>query len=269
MPNAIPQRDPDEQRLLCEAVSAKDTAKVLKMLWDGAEVNSVYTDISKRTAFQIAVVKGYIDIVKAFLDAGANPNTVFKHRPTESVLVVAVKRDYYDISKLLHEAGALAPDKLADISQQLYDAVEYQPPTDRAITYSGLLRDKFLKIKRLLEIGACPDYVGRNSEMTVFGLALARWYPDIILLLLENGADANTKPFWGGTPLHLAAQHGHIGIACALVKSGASVDAVDADGRCALANCLNEAGLTATAYKFHTQVIELLVSFLPNKEHME
>lgn len=60
-------------------------------------------------------------------------------------------------------------------------------------------------------------------------IAAERGDPEIVLLLLQNGANPtdttrNTKM----TPLHLAAQQGHLDAACMLLRAGADINAQDA-----------------------------------------
>ncbi len=44
--------------------------------------------------------------------------------------------------------------------------------------------------------------------------------PELCRMLLDAGADLHTKNIYGIQPLFTAAQHGHVGIICLLIKRG-------------------------------------------------
>ena len=43
-------------------------------------------------------------------------------------------------------------------------------------------------------------------------------HKEVALLLIENGADVNSKDKYGWTPLHYAAREGHTEIVCKFVR---------------------------------------------------
>ena len=65
--------------------------------------------------------------------------------------------------------------------------------------------------------------------MTPLHWAANRGHLDIVQALLKARADVNAKDEYGMTPLHLAAIRGHLGIIQALLKAGADVNAKDED----------------------------------------
>jgi len=74
--------------------------------------------------------------------------------------------------------------------------------------------------------------VGVNDRVNVYGATMlhgAAWRnrPDMLNLLLEEGADANAADFQGRTALHKAARGGYPGIVSMLLAAGA-----DANARC-------------------------------------
>jgi serine/threonine-protein phosphatase 6 regulatory ankyrin repeat subunit B len=53
---------------------------------------------------------------------------------------------------------------------------------------------------------------------------------EIVRLLLQNGAEVNARGVWDMTPLHEAACNGHIDILHLLVENGANLEAQDNTG---------------------------------------
>ncbi|MCE9561234.1 MAG: ankyrin repeat domain-containing protein [Planctomycetes bacterium] len=66
-----------------------------------------------------------------------------------------------------------------------------------------------------------PHSTGRTP------LQLAAWYGNekVVVYLLDKGADVNTADDHGYTPLHFAAEKGHLDVVKRLVKAGAKLDA--------------------------------------------
>lgn len=57
-------------------------------------------------------------------------------------------------------------------------------------------------------------------------------YLDIVVLLLENGADPNIQDsVQRCTPIHLAAKNGHLEVVMSLVRCGARLDLRNAEGK--------------------------------------
>lgn len=57
-------------------------------------------------------------------------------------------------------------------------------------------------------------------------------YQDIVVLLLENGADPNIQDsVQRCTPIHLAAKNGHLEVVMSLVRCGARLDLRNAEGK--------------------------------------
>ena len=78
--------------------------------------------------------------------------------------------------------------------------------------------------------------------------------PNIARLLLEHGADVNTRTNHGQTPLHVAAEYGRVEVVYVLLEHGANVDAEDNSGRTPLHTHCH----TAVDYK-NTEVVRVLL----------
>ena len=63
------------------------------------------------------------------------------------------------------------------------------------------------------------------SYRSVLYIASLTGYPQIVSLLLDNGADPNQKDIHGWTPLHRAALWGYVDIAKMLIENGANINA--------------------------------------------
>jgi len=82
---------------------------------------------------------------------------------------------------------------------------------------------------------------------------------DIVLVLLEAGANPNAQDKQGTTPLHFATQGFDPTLASCLLASGAKVDLVDENGNSPLFNAVyNSRG--------HGELIELLIENGANKD---
>lgn len=96
------------------------------------------------------------------------------------------------------------------------------------------------EVKNLLEQGADANSAGPGTDEVPAGgtalmLAAAKNHPDIVDLLLENGANPNQADDGGGTALIYASWKGHLDIVRALLNRGADANAKTRDGRTPLA----------------------------------
>jgi uncharacterized protein len=88
----------------------------------------------------------------------------------------------------------------------------------------------------LVEQGADPNLAARNPmRVRPIHSAAAHRRPEvaqgIVEHLLAHGADANVAQHGGWTPLHQAADHGHLGLVQILLEHGANPQARSDDGR--------------------------------------
>jgi hypothetical protein len=85
-------------------------------------------------------------------------------------------------------------------------------------------------VKRLLSIRNINVNVKDDWNETPLHFAAENGHVEIARLLLQNGAEVNAKSRWDMTPLQDAASHGHVDILHLLVENGANLEVQDNDG---------------------------------------
>jgi hypothetical protein len=88
-------------------------------------------------------------------------------------------------------------------------------------------------VKRMLEMKSIDVEAregGEEGRSSCLKIAACKGHLDICRLLIDKGAQVNTKDEVGSTPLHYAAMHGRIEIVRLLCDHGADIEASDNDG---------------------------------------
>jgi ankyrin repeat protein len=89
-----------------------------------------------------------------------------------------------------------------------------------------------------------------QSSQTPLDRAAFKGKVDVVRLLIERGAEVDSRDKWGWTPLHLASRYGHLEVSRVLIDHGANVNARKHES-------LDSA--TSSAYNGHLGIVKLLL----------
>jgi ankyrin repeat protein len=200
-----------------------------------------------------AIGEGDVAALAAALEAGANPNA--ESSPGRPALFLASRRGNAEAVRLLIDAGADIEAETAESSilaaaafeghveiiEELLDAGADINATGDAFgrggsaLYNAVVNLQSEAAKLLIERGADVNQPDPELGETPLIPAAARNLPEIVALLLENGADIDHQDNLGRTALHYAAFSKYGGIsspaaAKLLIDHGAALDIEDNEG---------------------------------------
>ena len=224
--------------------------------------------------FLLAVVCGHVDLAKSLIEGKLvdieEQGTVlvgvctddsvktcsFGYEIGEDVtpLWCAAAWCKFDLVKLLVSNGANINHKSRVGSSPLFMACQYFHSNRARQVLLGKpdVPIQLELVKFLVESGADVREVGRNGNTPLTVAALSGYKdPSLVVYLLEQGADPNANNSHGSTALHFAAEKGCLETVKELVKHGAQLDVVDAEG-------LNP--LQRACCGCHDEVVEWIIS---------
>ena len=216
--------------ILAAYLGHTDTVRYLMSL---PEVDLDQQGTNNFTALHFAVQQKHADVVQVLIDAGADIKTT---NDGHSSLRLAILSGELTTVKMLVEAGADVRATDAEGATCLISAA-YFGHTDTVRYLVGLPE---VDLDR---------QVSRNY--TALHFAVQEEHANVVQMLIDAGADLETKNDDGCSPLHLASLSGELTTVKMLVKAGADVRATDAERR----TCLMFA-----AYHGHTDTVRYLVS---------
>ena len=149
-------------------------------------------------------------VCRVLIDAGADVNT--KNERQESALHYACASGALDVVKMLVEAGAAVRATHEDGDTCLFRAAQ-KGHTETVRYFVGLPE---------VEVNH-----QNNESYTVLHYAA---HTDVVEVLIDAGADIETKNFEGRSPLQWACLTGMLEVAKVLVRAGAGVRATDDEG---------------------------------------
>ena len=188
------------------------------------DVDVNHKDEDGFTAVLCAVRQNYSDVVEVLIDAGAGIETKSKY--DSSPLLFASSSGHLDIVKMLVEAGARMCVTVNNGITCLMLAANFGHT--ETVRYLVGLKDVDV------------NHENENNGSTALHCAVQGGHVDVMRVLLDAGADIETKTSAGDSPLLLAGFYGKLDVAEVLVKAGADVCVTDSKGLTCLmlaANC--------------------------------
>ena len=223
------------------AAVGTEATDIVRMLLDkGADINFVnesndgFISISPNTSVLMEALSGRnpdIEEVRLLLSKGADVNLKVDNEEQPSALFVAATRNNADLVDLLltHDADVNVKNKYE--STPLHEAIANSRHDE-----DDEGKHQSLKIvQSLLDKGADFNSVGRLAQLPPLTLAITESSPpQIVLLLIERGANINAQSEYKVTALMAAINRGDIDIIKTLLVKGAEVNAQDKNGDSAL-----------------------------------
>lgn len=191
---------------LIEAARAGDTARVERLLDDGASVSA--TDARGMTALIAATWENHVDVACRLIAAGADVNV--QDDTQQSAYLVTTSEGYLELLQLTLATGADVRSLDSFQGTGLIRAAE---------------RGHVEVVAELLTTDIAIDHVNRLGltallEAIMFGDGGPR-HTAVVRLLVEAGADVTLADATGTTPLDHAQQRGYTAIAQILQNAGA------------------------------------------------
>jgi len=199
--------------LYCAAKHQADPSKILTLLIEsGAELNRV--EFGYWTVLTWAAAVANMDILRLALEHNADPLVKDKHGYT--ALAAAIKAYRPEVARYLVEKSAWEPDILV-LAMAVTPEYRWSLP--------------------ILLHGCSAEALKGEPWSSALLWAAKDGYAEAVKLLLEKGADPNSRNDKGQTPLHLAAQLNRVGTVATLLAHGADPSAADKKGRTPLSLC--------------------------------
>ena len=248
---------------LLEAIFLGELTIVTKLVKAGADVRAA--DAERNTCLHLAAYHGHTDAVRylvCFPEVDLNHQSCYN----STALHLAVQQKHSDVVQVLIDAGAdieakddegrsplLLASCLGDLTivTKLVNAGADVRATDAERHTSLYLATCFghTDTVRYL-VGLQEVDLHNHDNYTALHLAVQQKHADVVQVLIDAGADIETKTADGRSPLLVASISGELTVVTKLVEAGADVRATDAEGN---------ACLIFAAHQGHTDVVRYLV----------
>ncbi|PCG94078.1 Hypothetical protein PENO1_080360 [Penicillium occitanis (nom. inval.)] len=217
------------QKTPLSAAAEKGHEAVVKLLLAREDVNVNYKDGVGRTPLSLAAEKGHAVVVKLLL-AREDLNVDDKDNVGRTPLLLAAENGHEAIVKLL--LTKIGIDR--DSARKLYGQAPLLRVVDAAkISYGWtpvpfVVEKGYMSVSQLLIMDMnLTDQVGRTPLLW----AAEMGHEVAVRVLLEKGADIESKDLGGRTPLQWAAKGNHEAVTELLLEMGAIIDSRDLFGQ--------------------------------------
>ncbi|KNC75385.1 TKL protein kinase [Sphaeroforma arctica JP610] len=189
--------------LLNTCCSEGNVKEVKRLINEGVPVNSA--DYDQRTPLHLAASEGFLEVVKALVEAGAELDSV--DRWMGSALSDAIDNGHLEVAEYLMHAGA---------------NIDAGGQGDVILTnfMKECQKGNIEKVKKLLETNyAKPEWVDQHGRSALH-IAASEGHMVIVKLLVELGAEINSRDKWNMTATDAAERGGFDTIAEFLKDQG-------------------------------------------------
>lgn len=210
------------------------------LLEKGADINA--QDKYGDTALMDAA-SDHPEVVELLLEKGADVNIRNKLGKTALEWAIGLEKPNIDSIRILLEKGAGASNaeelmstaekmiKHYTCSKEFYELTKFFNKKEITFNVSLLLAvcsGDLAEVKKLVEDGENVNLKDPDDGSTALMFASQRGYAEIVMLLVENGADVNLNNNNGWTALIKAVYNGHIDIVKFLLERDADVNSLAA-----------------------------------------
>ncbi len=202
---------------------SKDIEITKELIKHGAELEVV--DRYGKNALIMAVERHKFELVKLLILSGAS---VDSNRDNNTPLTYALSKGYKEIFLYLLDKGANIDAKLKRGYQGSITVLHKASRMGKIVYVEALLK-KGAKVNASIEDGT-GDWAGYNALL----FAAYRGNINIVKLLINNGANVNSKNSSGQTPLIIASSLGHREVVQYLLEKNATINIRDRNGKTAL-----------------------------------
>lgn len=214
-----------EPGALVRAIQLKREDLVEKLLKFGVDPNVEYSnenrDVARFTALYAAIRSGSEKIVRLMIEYGARVNDDSYWNGDTSLHAVAMTKNPEIAKLLLAQPNIKMNAENKDGNTALEVALELQNyDVAKLLIEHGENPGKYMsklafigatgELKKLLEIGADTNAIVRDSSNTALMQAAGGHKTDIVIMLLQNGADPHPKNNRGQTALDKAMEYKHM-----------------------------------------------------------